>query len=334
MSDQSPSTVPDVDRVLAAAVAPPPHVRDQGVPWHYGEPLREQRWLAEGRGIVDLGNRGIVAVSGADRLSWLHALTTQDVQHLAPGSSALALILDPHGHVEFELHLCDDGSTTWIIVEPGEVDALIGYLESMRFLLDVQVEDRTGPCAVVWAGSPDPADVAWWSVPEPFASRGLTGGQRIISRAALPTVMRSAIPCGTWALEALRVAALLPRQGCETDARTIPNELGWLGSAVHLNKGCYRGQETVAKVYNLGRPPRRVGLVHCSGSDERPLGHGDVVTLDGREIGWIGTGAQHFELGSVASAVLKRSVPLDAVLTVVRADGGTGECAQDPDLHT
>ena len=324
----------DVDRVLSAAVYPPPDVPDQGVPWHYGEPMREQRWLAEGRGVVDLGNRGVVAISGSDRLTWLHALTTQDLQGLTPGASALALILDPQGHVEFELHLCDDGTTTWIIVEPGDVEPLIGYLDSMRFLLDVQVEDRTASFAVVWADAADTADAAWWAVPEPFAARGLTGGQRVIPRDSLPQVMRSAIPCGSWALEALRVAALLPREGCETDARTIPNEIGWLGSAVHLNKGCYRGQETVAKVHNLGRPPRRLGLVHLSGGAEQPAGHGDAVMLDGREVGWIGTGAQHYELGSVATAVLKRSVPVDAMLTVVRADGSTDECAQDADLHT
>ena len=318
---------------IEAAVAPPIDVHDQGVPWHYGEPLREQRWLAEGRGVVDLGNRGVVSVLGSDRLSWLHALTTQHLTGLAPGDSALALILDPQGHVEFELHLCDDGATTWIITEPGDVEALVAYLESMRFLLDVQVADRSAEYAVVWIGDTDLPDTIRWSVPEPFARRGLKGGQRIIARSALGATLRGGRPCGTWALEALRVAALMPREGCETDARTIPNEVGWLGSAVHLDKGCYRGQETVAKVHNLGRPPRRLGLLHCSGSDEHLLRHGDAVEFDGRDVGWIGTGAQHFELGPVATAIVKRSLPIDAIVVVRGEDGTRRECSQDPDLH-
>ncbi|MFM8350815.1 MAG: folate-binding protein, partial [Actinomycetales bacterium] len=107
----------------------------------------------------------------------------------------------------------------------------------------------------------------------------------------------------------------------ETDHRTIPNEVDWLHTAVHLQKGCYRGQETVAKVHNLGRPPRRLELLLLDGSAERPPKHGDVVMFDGREVGFIGTGVQHYELGPIASAIIKRSVPADAALLVRTADG-------------
>ena len=71
---------------------------------------------------------------------------------------------------------------------------------------------------------------------------------------------------GIWAAEALRVAAWRPRLGFETDHRTIVHEVDWLRTAVHLHKGCYRGQETVARVHNLGRPPRRLVFLHLDGS--------------------------------------------------------------------
>jgi tRNA-modifying protein YgfZ len=108
------------------------------------------------------------------------------------------------------------------------------------------------------------------------------------------------------------VAAGQPRLGLETDHRTIPAEVGWIGSAVHLDKGCYRGQETVARVHNLGRPPRRLVLLHLDGSDALLPAHGDpVVGADGRAVGFVGTAARHYELGPIALALVKRTVSAD-----------------------
>lgn len=305
---------------MTNGVAPPEDNPDQGVAWHYGDPLREQRWLVDGTGVVDLANRGLLRVAGEDRLTWLHALTTQHLEKLAPHQSSTALILDPQGHVEFELHLIDDGSATWIICQPGQADGLRAYLESMRFMLRVDVVDEGRDYAVLWSAAPL-SDLAW-SPPQAFRDRGWMGVESILTRQAYEqALMQAAHRCGTWALEALRVAAGAPRIGLETDHRTIPNEVDWLNTAVHLQKGCYRGQETVAKVHNLGRPPRRLELLLLDGSAERPPKHGDVVMFDGREVGFIGTGVQHYELGPIASAIIKRSVPPDAPLVVRTADG-------------
>ena len=116
--------------------------------------------------------------------------------------------------------------------------------------------------------------------------------------------------------EALRIAAGVPREGLDTDDRTIPNEMGWLGPAVHLSKGCYRGQETVARVHNLGRPPRRLVLLHLDGSaDAAPVPEAPV-SWNGKSVGRVTSVAQHFELGPIALAVIKRSVPEDAGLIV------------------
>ena len=300
-----------------SAVPPPDGFPDPLVAWHFGDPHGEQRRLSQGEGIVDLSNRGVVTVTGVDRLSWLHSLTSQHVEHLGAGESALALILSPHGHVEHELHLIDDGETAWIITQPGAAPELTRYLDSMRFMLRVEVSDVSDAFAVVWEPSvQSDVQAPTWLVPEPFASRGYGGREIVIAREALMARLDEAAPAGTWALEALRVASAMPRLGQETDHRTIPHEVGWIPAAVHLQKGCYRGQETVARVQNLGKPPRRLVLLHLDGSDEVTLDHGDAVFWGDREIGWVGSFARHFELGPVALAIVKRNVPVDAPLVV------------------
>jgi hypothetical protein len=121
---------------------------------------------------------------------------------------------------------------------------------------------------------------------------------------------------GTWALDAERVAAHRPRIGFETDHKSIPNEIGVLNGAVHMNKGCYRGQETVAKIFNLGNPPRRLVMLHLDGSDVAFPASGTKIENDGVVVGFIGTVARHHELGTIALAIVKRNTPIEATLTV------------------
>jgi folate-binding protein YgfZ len=305
------------------AVRPPEGTPDQGIAWHYGDPHREQRSLVDGRGVVDISNRGVVTVSGADRISWLHTLTSQHLENLQAGQSALALILSPHGHVEHELHIVDDGATAWLIVEPGTSAELVNYLRTMQFMLRVEVADVTDTYAVVWepVAAPDPIHPTY-VIPETFAARGFSGREVIIPRVDLDARLAAAdLTAGSWALEALRAAAGIPRLRFETDHRTIPHEVGWIGPAVHLQKGCYRGQETVARVQNLGKPPRRLAILHVDGSAEIMPRHCDRVFWNDKEIGWVGTGARHYELGPVATAILKRNVPVDAELVIRSAEG-------------
>lgn len=339
--------------MTAAAVPAPPGSPDEGLPWHFGEPLREQRALDAGEAAVDLSNRGVVTVTGPDRLSWLHSLTTQHVERLAPGSSSLALVLSPHGHVEHELHLVDDGENTWIITAPSTSSALVEYLRSMQFMLRVEVIDRSDEFAVVWEPVREvDSTFVTWLVPVDFAGLGhaeagsdrggdaaryvphrpdaLVGREVIVPRDVLESRLASwPQRAGTWALEAQRVAAGVPRLGLETDHRTLPHEIGWIGPAVHLSKGCYRGQEAIARVHNLGHPPRRLVLLHLDGSREELPAHGDAVLLGDREVGWLGTAVWHASEGPIATAVVKRSVPVDADL-VVRTSGGDAPATQVP----
>jgi folate-binding protein YgfZ len=279
-------TSPLLSRPGAVAAETP----DLGVAAHYGDPYREQRALEAGTATVDLSHRPVVRIAGPDRLDWLHNLTTQHVLGLQPGVWTQALILSPHGHVEHHLQLVDDGSAVWAHVEPGTAEALLDYLERMKFMTRVEVEDVSADWAVLHQA----------------------GADRLVPRADLASYDEEL--AGLWAYEALRVASRRPRLGVDTDHRTIPNEVGWLDRAVHLDKGCYRGQETVARVYNLGRPPRRLVLLHLDGSESELPTAGDAVIADGREVGRVGTAVRHYELGPLALALVKRQVADDAVL--------------------
>ncbi|MEZ0094598.1 folate-binding protein YgfZ [Streptacidiphilus sp. EB129] len=289
---------------------------DSAVAAHYGELFREQRELVAGRGFVDLSHRGVVTVSGPERLSWLHLLLTQHVSALPPQQATEALILSPNGHIEHALYLVDDGTTTWAHVEPGTQGALVAYLEKMKFFSQVEITDATADYAVVHLPAGSPADAAGAA-----AVRELPHGRDLfLPRAELAAAPEAfGAPSGLWAYEALRVEAHRPRLGFETDHRTIPHELGWLESAVHLQKGCYRGQETVARVHNLGRPPRRLVFLHLDGSMELLPGHGAEVRLadagpEGRPVGFVTSSARHHELGPVALALVKRNTAVDAPL--------------------
>ncbi|MFI0822145.1 YgfZ/GcvT domain-containing protein [Streptomyces sp. NPDC021098] len=302
--------------LLSLPGAVPGEGPDEGVAAHYGDLFREQRALADGTGFVDLSHRGVVTVTGADRLSWLHLLLTQHVSDLPAGEATEALILSAHGHIEHALYLVDDGETTWAHVEPGSQDELIAYLESMKFFYRVEIADRTEEYAVVHLPAGSIAET-----PEGTVARETAHGRDLfLPRADLESfAAASGPPAGVLAYEALRVEAHRPRLGLETDHRTIPHELGWIGTAVHLQKGCYRGQETVARVHNLGKPPRRLVFLHLDGSEVKLPGHGAPIRLaadgeEGRQLGFVTSSARHHELGPIALALVKRNVPVDAAL--------------------
>jgi len=278
---------------------------DKGAVWHFGEPVNEQRALEAGTAWADLSHYNIVAVSGVDRLQWLHDLTTQFVSDLEPGLWKSNLILDARGHIEFQFNIVDDGTTSFLVLDPGYIDQLIEYLTKMKFMLRVDVRDASSEYAVLRApGMPN-------EIGGPFA---------LVPRSEVEEMKKTfggvATQVGTWALDAERVAAGRPRIGFETDHKSIPNEIGVLHGAVHMKKGCYRGQETVAKIYNLGNPPRRIVMLHLDGSDVGFPAKGTAIENDGVKVGFIGTVARHHELGTIALAIVKRNTPTDATLTI------------------
>jgi tRNA-modifying protein YgfZ len=356
---------PPASPLLDLPGAVPAHGQDAGVAWHYGDPTAEERALAAGTALVDLSHRGVLRITGPDRLSWLHSLATQHLKDLPPEQPTEALLLSPQGHIEHALHLVDDGVACWITVEPNRAGPLTSWLDRMRLLLRVQVEDVTADWAVIGearegtlpSGGPVPGNPVVWTDPWPrpclgsalYTSPRDQDGNRpgpqddpghpgyarpwreiLVERRQLVAAVTSAPRlAGTWAAEALRVAAHRPRAGAETDHRTVPHELDWLRTAVHLSKGCYRGQETVAKIHNRGRPPRRLTLLHLDGSEHVLPDHDAVVTLDGRDIGRVTTPVRHSELGPIALAVLSGSAPFEADLLVQVERNGRIAAAQE-----
>jgi folate-binding protein YgfZ len=297
---------------------------EAGVAVHYGDPMREQRLLEEGLAVVDLSHRDVITVTGPDRLSWLHSLTTQHLLGLEPRQSREALVLTPKGHVEHSLHLVDDGTTTWVTTEPGAGPALAGWLDKMRFMLRVEVALVTDEWAVL--GEPHASESVEgeplaWRDPWPdlvgdTTAYGPTDGhpgterhwrEVIVPRADLVAAVGDRPLAGLWAAEALRVAAWRPRLGLETDHRTIVHEVDWLRTAVHLHKGCYRGQETVARVHNLGRPPRRLVFLHLDGSGHTLPARGSEVLAGDRVVGHLTSVGRHHVDGPIALAIVKRN---------------------------
>ena len=289
------------------------HGADAGLVWHYGDPFAEQRAMQAGDAVVELGNREVFTVSGAERLSWLHTLTAQDLTALEPGGAVDVVALSATGQIAHWFVLIDDGETAWCWTEPGAREALVGWLEKMKFWTPVEIAARDD-LRLVWVGRR--VGVPAEAVASRVSTVGL--GHEVLLGVDAPTP--AGTPAGQWAHEALRIEAGLPRIGHDTDERTLPNEIGLFGTA--LDKGCYPGQETVARVHNLGRPPRR--LVRLLFDGQLPAAESPILAGD-KQVGVVGSTAQHHELGPVGLALIKRSVAIDAVLAV----GGV-DAAQEP----
>ena len=360
------------------AVASAPDDPDQAVPTHFGDPGREQSALVEGRAACALA-RDVVTVTGPDRLSWLTTLSSQVLTALEPGDGgAETLLLDAQGHITHALAAVDDGRTLWLVTEAGRGAALATFLDSMRFMLRVEVTERPDVMALGALGegletlaqaardtasdasdSPEvQADAAepqgsliglwrdpWPGVVEggtsydvgadrPHPGQGYRAGFVLVPARSVDAVARAFLAAGegrrlagALAWEALRIEAGRPRWAREADARAIPHELDWLRTAVHLTKGCYPGQETIARTLNLGRPPRRLTVLQLDGLVGDLPRPGASVRMGERAVGAVTSVARHHELGPIALALLRRAVPVGEQLTVeiTEVDEATGE---------
>ena len=327
-----------------SAVPAPETGPDAGAIWHYGDPLGEQRAAETAAALIDRSHRGVLTLTGADRQTWLHSISTQHVSDLPDGASTQNLSLDGQGRVEDHWIQTELGGVTYLDTEPWRGEPLLEYLKKMVFWskvtaapADLAVLSLLGPQlgepAVLDALGVDALPVELTATPlsdggfvrrMPSANPGQIELDVLVDRDRSADLRRRLTgaglrPAGVWAYEALRVAARRPRLGVDTDERTIPHEVGWIGGAVHLDKGCYRGQETVARVHNLGKPPRMLALLHLDGSVDRPV-TGDPVQAGGRAVGRLGTVVDHVDFGPIALALLKRAIPAETVLSVGDAD--------------
>ena len=319
-----------------SAVPAPETGPDAGAVWHYGDPLGEQRAAMDEAVVVDRSHRSVLALTGGERKTWLHSISTQHVSELPDGTVTQNLSLDGQGRVEDHWIQTELGDVTYLDTESWRGEPLLTYLRKMVFWADVAIEQAE--MAVLSLLGPQLADdrvlgaLGLDSLPAENTATPLPDGGFVRRMSGPDLELDLVVPrtqaadwldrltaagvrrAGVWAYEAYRVAGLRPRLGVDTDERTIPHEVGWIGDAVHLDKGCYRGQETVARVHNLGKPPRMLVLLHLDGSADRPT-TGDPVLAGGRAVGRIGTVVDHVDLGPVALALLKRGLPADTALT-------------------
>jgi tRNA-modifying protein YgfZ len=329
-----------------SAVPAPASSPDAGADWHYGDPFGEQRAALADAVVIDRSHRAVLTLTGAQRRSWLHNISSQHVADLADGATVQNLSLDGQGHVEDHWVQTELDGVSYLDTEPWRGEPLLAYLRKMVFWADVVADAAEfGMLSLLGPGLSEPSvldALGIDAVPEAVAAARLAeagfvrrmpsdaDGPAIALDVVAPRARMGAItdrlrsaglrPAGVWAYEAFRVAGLRPRLGVDTDERTIPHEVGWIGTAVHLDKGCYRGQETVARVYNLGRPPRMLVLTHLDGSASRPAS-GSALLADGRTVGRLGTVVDHVDLGPVALALVKRGLPADTPLTTGHVAG-------------
>ncbi|MBT2483194.1 MULTISPECIES: folate-binding protein YgfZ [unclassified Microbacterium] len=315
---------------------------------HFGDPFREQRRLAAGSAVVPLDDRVVIQVSGPERLGWLDSVTSQSVGRLAAGDSTELLVLDPQGRVEHAAGVVDDGSSTWLIADAADAEALAGWLTRMKFRTQASVDVRRdlvllgfveggsaaelvraagasrGGVPLVWVDPWQQVSLGGHQYAEVAEHPGAALAWRVgilpadVVEATFASVDHDSV-AGLIAAEALRVAAWRPRWAAEVDDRSLPHESDWIRTAVHLSKGCYRGQETVAKVHNLGHPPRRLAALQLDGSEAVLPEPGSPVFVGDDEVGHITSVARHHEDGPIALAILARRTPVGDL--VVRADG-------------
>ncbi len=317
-------------------------------------PLLEQRAFAAGEAVVILPQHVIFEISGPDRHAWLHAFLAQRIMGLTAGDSTEALMLDANGHVQLAWRVFEEPESTWIFAAPNALyaecssdTAFETWLRANVFRKKVLIANRSADfavvarngaageyhgvkdAAVVWQ-DPWPAEVAgsvrYSKTPLTALARGYRLSESLVPAAAVAglgvgvgqSVLNGLPIVGAEALTALRIAAHRPSQLAEVDAKTLPHELDWLSTGVHLSKGCYRGQESVAKVHNLGHPPRRLVLLQLDGSGHFLPEVGDPVFVQGdeRQRGVVTSTAQHFEMGPIALAVINRVTDPAAILVV------------------
>jgi tRNA-modifying protein YgfZ len=271
--------------------------------------------LFDGATFVDLSHWRKIAVSGGDTFVWLNSLITADIEDLGPGRARRSLLLSPTGRVRAEFTVTVPRGTVVLVQDPEQPRSILDLLTPYVLSSDVELEDRTLDLGLLAFPRRETLPVAPGAA---FSRPSVLGpGVDVIllaedHRALSPGFAKSYRTAGNEELEAWRIAAGLPRVGIDVTEEDLPQE-SRLEEAVSFDKGCFLGQEAVAKVRNLGHP-RRVLL---SLEADRGLSPGDPIMVNGDEVGRI-TSASATEIGSVSLGRVK----WDARMGPFRTAGG------------
>jgi folate-binding protein YgfZ len=291
-------------------------------------------------GVVAVGREdlAILELGGADVLPYLHAVSSQHTAELGPGGATSALLLSPKGKIEFAFRLAVVDSGALLDTEAGAAPALAERLQRFVFRYDVTVRQVPGSLAVVSLLGPG-ADAALRAAglpaPPEGPGRATVADGLVVHRTAvgvdllgtsaarvLEALGRAGTPLAPpEAWELARIERGVPRWGDELTDDVLAEEAGLLGSHVHLDKGCYPGQETVARVHNLGQVQRRLAGLRFGGG-ELPAPRTELRTEDGRRVGQLRSVARHPDLGPIGLAYVRRVVP-DGSRVLVGGSAGT-----------
>jgi folate-binding protein YgfZ len=278
---------------------------------HFGNPLGEQRQLLQSQAAIHRIDEQVLLLSGEDALSWLHSITSQNIKNLKLGESTETLVLTPTGHIEHQIKVVAFDGGLYLIVNKDRAPALLKWLIQMRFRSKVEISETD---LDIWGGFGDLglSELVWVDGfdAEPKGSvRYAAEVQSFPYREYLlaPRKKPELAEAGMLAFDALRIAAGRP-EITDIDDRSLPHEFDWLASSVHLSKGCYRGQETVAKVHNLGHPPRRLIVLNLEVGDT-VANPGEEISYQGKLVGKVLAGALHYEAGSLALGLVNRNTP-------------------------
>jgi folate-binding protein YgfZ len=288
----------------------------------------DHRVLTEGCGLVDRSERGRLALTGAEAKAFLHGQVTNDVEGLAPGTGCYAAFLTHKGKMQGDLRILDTGGELLLDTERGALQALFTMIRRYKLGMDVELHKRTletaqlsliGPAArAARAGTEEHANEAAELDGRPVRLVTTDLGYDVICAAPDAAAVREALgatPVSEAAAEVLRVESGRPRWGHELDDTVIPQEAGLNERAVSFTKGCYVGQETVARLHYRGRPNRHLRGLRLA----EPVPAGTPLRLGEREVGRVGTSVVSPAHGPIALALVRREAEPGAVLAAGEA---------------
>ncbi len=264
-----------------------------------------------GAAVGPVEGRGVLRLSGKGGRDFLHRISTQSLKSLPPGGSAYAAFLDNHGHVVGEGLVVSRGEELLLLTEPDEVPLLLPHLRKYVLAAPVRIDDASAELATLAVLGPAGVERARASAGGATVGstprRGAPAVEVVGDRAALESIRAALVASGATALsasdlEVLRIEEGLARFGAEVDAGRLPMEAALTRDAIHFDKGCYIGQETVTRATFRGQIQR--GLVQLALPPG--AGPGTTLTADGKEVGQV-TSAAETTRGRLGLGYLRRS---------------------------
>jgi len=303
----------------------------------------QYRVLREGAGLIDRSERGKLLASGPDALEFLQGQLTNDIEAIAAGEGCYAALLDRKGHMQADMRVLRfESDRFWVDLERAPTDPVVRHLSLYRVGQEVEIDDQTADEAILSVIGPGAAATSGAEgLRTEHAHRELEVGgatcravatdlgiDLICASGQAGAVTAALVDAGAEsvseaAAEIMRVEAGRPRFGREMSSATIPQEAGIDDRAVSFTKGCYIGQETVARLHYRGKPNRHLRGLRLDG----PVADGDPITFDGRDVGRIGTAVVSPAQGPIALAVIRREAEPGSRVAVGEAGLGAAVVA-------